>query len=296
MLKYLHVIFIGTILVGAWFVYTVFTNSEDSLTSPPDFVDDVREDASSSVFPSPETATVYTTEETIDRDKLAEDGLLNEPEYLLRQMEEQFEFQIDQIRQDNDLPRLKWNDDLSDVARRHSEDQAQDTKKMLDQGAEVDAAIIRHIGTTFGQTHEERLKNSNIFYFSSSGENIVSLPLIKYSVVDKNDPATILQSVWKTNDELIAEGVQSWLDSPGHRENIMRDNYTDTGVGIARVGDFIIVTQLFITRASCGYTDGQCCADSVSRFCFDGLRCTNDSICVPKDDAEEDDMDEEEDE
>lgn len=39
--------------------------------------------------------------------------------------------------------------------------------------------------------------------------------------------------------------VDAWLDSPGHRETLLRDRYTRQGVGVAFGDDAVYVTQLF---------------------------------------------------
>jgi uncharacterized protein YkwD len=40
--------------------------------------------------------------------------------------------------------------------------------------------------------------------------------------------------------------VQGWMDSEGHRENILRAAFTETGVGICREGDRYYFTQIFL--------------------------------------------------
>jgi len=43
------------------------------------------------------------------------------------------------------------------------------------------------------------------------------------------------------------QAVNDWLDSPGHRANIMRDDYTHIGVGVVRDNGRLYWVQLFIT-------------------------------------------------
>jgi len=40
--------------------------------------------------------------------------------------------------------------------------------------------------------------------------------------------------------------VQGWMDSPGHRENILRPEYRETGIGVWRTGNTYYFTQLFM--------------------------------------------------
>lgn len=43
--------------------------------------------------------------------------------------------------------------------------------------------------------------------------------------------------------------VEQWLQSPKHRSNILRGNYTHTAIGVARTADgSVYLTQIFVTR------------------------------------------------
>jgi uncharacterized protein YkwD len=47
-------------------------------------------------------------------------------------------------------------------------------------------------------------------------------------------------------DESASEVVQTWMDSPGHRANILDCDYHSTGVGLARGGKYgTYWTQMF---------------------------------------------------
>lgn len=46
-------------------------------------------------------------------------------------------------------------------------------------------------------------------------------------------------------DDIEHASVRGWMNSPGHRQNILEKNYTKTGVGVAVAGDSIFITQLF---------------------------------------------------
>jgi len=66
---------------------------------------------------------------------------------------------------------------------------------------------------------------------------------IDYEVVDEN--------IYADSDYLspgVAErAVRAWLDSPSHRENMLSDRFTETGVGVAHTADGrTYITQDFI--------------------------------------------------
>lgn len=43
----------------------------------------------------------------------------------------------------------------------------------------------------------------------------------------------------------VPQAVVGWMKSPGHRRNILDSDYTETGIGIARVGKSLYFTQVF---------------------------------------------------
>ncbi|HEY4496928.1 MAG TPA: peptidoglycan-binding protein [Candidatus Paceibacterota bacterium] len=53
---------------------------------------------------------------------------------------------------------------------------------------------------------------------------------------------------WLNVEEMAAKAVQLWLSSPPHKENLLRSGYNYSGVGIAMVNDYLIITQNFIRR------------------------------------------------
>ncbi len=85
-----------------------------------------------------------------------------------------------------------------------------------------------------------------------------------------------------TRAEIEESIVEGWMDSEGHRKNILKTNYTETGVGIARINDFFIVTQVFIEAVQCGYKNGPCCEDEgYYPYCYSPMECFAD-ICIER--------------
>ncbi len=66
------------------------------------------------------------------------------------------------------------------------------------------------------------------------GENIFMMP--QQLVI----PGPILSP-----EELANEITQGWMESPGHRENILTGYFTHTGIGIAKKGIYYYITQMF---------------------------------------------------
>ncbi|MBD3886678.1 CAP domain-containing protein [Phormidium tenue FACHB-886] len=126
------------------------------------------------------------------------------------QMEAQVEQQINKIRTQQGLEPLRHNAKLADVARTYSQ-------RMADEN------FFGHTSPT-GDTMVERVRSTGIIYFNL-GENLFK---------GTNSPRPV------------PAAVQGWMNSAGHRENILRSKYEQTGVGIWRKGNTYYFTQLFM--------------------------------------------------
>jgi uncharacterized protein YkwD len=124
---------------------------------------------------------------------------------------EQRTFQaINQVRQQNKLPPLKWNAKMAEVARSHS--QRMTTKR-----------FFSHQDPQFGGP-DNRLSAAGVVW-RQCGENI-------FEEYGEGDP--------------VRAAVRSWMQSSGHRKIILTRAFTQTGIGIVigRDGAYMI-TQVF---------------------------------------------------
>ncbi len=117
---------------------------------------------------------------------------------------------INEIRQERGLNQLRDNERLAQVARNYSQKMARKN-------------FFSHTSPD-GDTPAQRVRSAGIFYLVM-GEN-----LFKSTNVPKPVPLA----------------VEGWMDSSGHRENILHPEYTQTGVGIWREGNTYYITQLFM--------------------------------------------------
>lgn len=53
---------------------------------------------------------------------------------------------------------------------------------------------------------------------------------------------------WLEAHEIASKSVTGWLNSPGHKDNLLAPNVTETGIGTAMVNDYAIITQVFLKR------------------------------------------------
>ena len=107
----------------------------------------------------------------------------------------------------NGLPKLAHNWELSRVARYKSQDMK-------------DKKYFSHTSPTYGSPFQ-MMKNFGISY-KAAGENIAK----GYST-----PAAV---------------VNGWMNSPGHRANILNSSFTEIGVGYVANGNYW--TQMFIAK------------------------------------------------
>ncbi|SDZ63388.1 uncharacterized protein, YkwD family [Evansella caseinilytica] len=110
-------------------------------------------------------------------------------------------------RQNNGLPELQADTALSNVARKKSEDMRQNN-------------YFSHTSPTYGSPFD-MIRDSGVSY-NAAAENIA-----------QGQP---------TPEQV----VQAWMNSEGHRQNILNGNYTHIGVGHDENGHYW--TQMFISR------------------------------------------------
>jgi len=147
------------------------------------------------------------------------------------------------------LPELGLDPALSGVARYHSSD-------MTFRG------YFSH-GTPEGRMPVDRAriagypvrKTVGSAIYEGIGENIAKIPLhescrevtsfIEYPGGIRQVTGRRREYSWYTQQELAAKTVGGWMNSPGHRENILRRHYQREGIGVTFAGDFAHITQNF---------------------------------------------------
>ncbi len=115
-------------------------------------------------------------------------------------------------RQKSRLNDLIWDDKLARMARSYS-------KKMAKENFFAHADFD-------GKTVVERAEDSNVKNWRKIGENLF---------------------YFEGNHNFDTLAVRSWMKSPTHRQNILDENWTATGIGIAESRDGrIYITQVFV--------------------------------------------------
>lgn len=130
------------------------------------------------------------------------------------------------------LSPLNWNSQLAIIAREHSQDMANNNffSHTNLHGEGPDERATRH-----GYSIRKPLGGGS--YMVGIGENIGKMPTGNVIGVG---------SVSATVESIAQAQVQSWMNSPGHRSNILDTQYGVIGVGVAYDGDlYYISTQDF---------------------------------------------------
>jgi len=119
---------------------------------------------------------------------------------------------VNAVREERGLSTLGYSSTLAEIAKDHSKDMAENNyfSHTNQQGLEAGDRYDRH-GVD-----------------CAAGENI-----FRYS------------ATWIGPEELAKTAVDAWMDSPGHRENILRSRFDREGIGVVYGDEWVYVTQDF---------------------------------------------------
>jgi uncharacterized protein YkwD len=142
---------------------------------------------------------------------LAVSPLGSQPRINVRETERRIFEEVNRARRAQGLERLEWNESLAQEARRHALNMA--ARRFFAHRDPVRGDIV------------ERLSVSHIPW-RKCAENL-------FQARGYDDPVPV--------------AVHTWLESPGHRQNMLDQAMTQTGVGVAIEGhDTILIVQNFI--------------------------------------------------
>lgn len=160
----------------------------------------------------------------------------NRPSITISELEINIHDLINIERQKHGLSQLKWNDRLSTIARKHSQDMA-------------NRNFFSH-NTPEGHDFSYRYSQAgyscavhgqgNIYYLGA--ENIFQNNLYD-RVVFVNSAA---HYDWNSEEKIAKTTVQGWMTSKGHRKNILTPHWRNEGIGVAITPDGkVYITQNF---------------------------------------------------
>jgi len=159
------------------------------------------------------------------------------PDLDISSLESEIHNLINNERQNNGLRALSLDSKLSEIARAHSRDMAQN-------------GYFEHTNLR-GQDPTDRAntkgytcyKDYGSYYTDGIAENIFQNNLY--------DSITYVNLVpfhdWSSQTEIAQSTVQGWMNSPGHKQNILTGTYDKEGIGIAISSD----DKVYITQDFC---------------------------------------------
>jgi uncharacterized protein YkwD len=154
----------------------------------------------------------------------------------IQELELEIHYLINDERQKNGVSLLQYDDKLADIARAHSQDMA-------------NRNYFSHYNPE-GQGPTERAKaagypcykNYGSYYTDGIAENIFQNNL--YDTVTYYNGIAVYD--WNSQSEIASSTVSGWMDSAGHRQNILTSTYDKEGIGVSiSSDDKVYITQDF---------------------------------------------------
>jgi uncharacterized protein YkwD len=152
------------------------------------------------------------------------------PEIRIPDLEQQIHQSVNLQRRASERQPFEWDDTLGSLARAHSEDMAK-------------RGYFKHVNPE-GETPMQRLQQAGYNKCRLVGENIYQNNLYSRAITEKKRTTYD----WNSMETITATTLKSWMDSPSHRENILQNDYTREGIGVAIASD----DKVYITQVFCG--------------------------------------------
>jgi len=162
------------------------------------------------------------------------------PSYDTEAMARTMHEQINAEREAQGLVPLSWSDDLATLSRAHSRDMVErdffahtnpDGESPTDRGERLEVSCRSVLEADRASGIAENIYDAAAYHSRRTTQ--------------QGDTESVTYD-WKTDDELSETVVQGWMDSPGHRRNILDDTYEAQGLGVAVSDDLrVLVTQTF---------------------------------------------------
>lgn len=166
-------------------------------------------------------------------------NLAAKPELDFQKMALEIHKRVNQIRKENQLGQLTYDQDLAKIATAHSKDMA--TRKFFDHVNPDDKTPTdraREAGYPIRKSYK------SFHWKEGIAENIFKTQIYAKSTVEIRNGTQFITHEWRTEQDLVEAAVEGWMDSPGHRANILTREAEKHGIGIAvDEADGIYVTQ-----------------------------------------------------
>jgi uncharacterized protein YkwD len=160
-----------------------------------------------------------------------------QPEIRVADLERRVHTLINKARLEHELTALVFDEHLAKIARGHSHDMA---VRHFFSHTNPDGLDPTARGKLAGFTCRKQVSSRS--FREGLGENLYQDNL--YSRIRISETGRSYD--WNTADEIAVNSVHGWMNSPGHRHNILEKIYSQTGIGIAvDDDDKVYITQVF---------------------------------------------------
>jgi uncharacterized protein YkwD len=149
---------------------------------------------------------------------------------------------INRVRAEHGLAVLAWDESLAAVARAHSADMA---ARDFFAHENPDGLDPTGRGEVMGVTCSKVIDDTR---YTGIGENLIRTAAYESITITTRDGEEEGRAYdWRTLEGIAEHSVQGWMDSPGHRENILNPVWDRHGLGVVVTADYTI----FITDNFC---------------------------------------------
>jgi uncharacterized protein YkwD len=156
------------------------------------------------------------------------------PEIRIPELEQRIHQLINSERVVTDHPQLAWDEELSKLARAHSEDMAK-------------RKYFKHVDPE-GLTPMKRAEAAGYKVCALMAENIFQNNLYSRVIEEQKRKNAEKIYIWNSPEQIASTTLKGWMDSEGHRQNILHKNYTREGIGVAIAENDdgkVYITQIF---------------------------------------------------
>ena len=146
---------------------------------------------------------------------------------------------INNQRQQNGLSTLSYDPFLADIARGHSWDMV--TRNFFEH-MNPDGLLARGRGDAAGYPCIRVVKGGS---YNGISENLYQGN--RYDSYYSNAEGVVTSYNWSSSDGIAERTVTGWMNSPGHRQNILTSRYQSEGIGVAFSSD----DKIYISENFC---------------------------------------------
>lgn len=144
---------------------------------------------------------------------------------------------VNQLRENNGVKALQWDEKLANIAKTHSKDMADNN---YFSHTSPDGTGPEKRATLFGYVCQNKLENKP----GSIGENIFQNNLYN-SVWYVGE--VVVSYDWKTQEQIAHSTIDGWMSSQIQRDNILENSYKKHGIGVAIADN----GKIYITQNLC---------------------------------------------